>query len=514
MKRMLSYLLLLALLCSLCSAFAGAAENGSPEKELQWMERTLSFVEEKQELPEPELIAAQTRAPEETGLITIAPLMKRPATLFGREILLRNLLFSYGMPNQYYCVAIYANLYAEDQEPLDVYVEQFPEEAGIYSLQLTWDGYIEKTLYSFDVVYFTVVEENGELVPVEESFSYVQASAIMEENLATRMGFYTFESMENPENPTHLAKLNLQMNEESAAIAQVQTWPCTSQGDLQLTYDRNYMTVDNLDGLLIFEPKQCGWVTLRASLDHASAELPIEICTQPNGHQMLEPEIVSEPTETENGITRYRCGVCDAYYEERTWINPPVFIQFTDVIENDWYCDAVQFVVDRGLFNGVGPDQFAPHDVMTRAMLVTVLYRYSGDSVAWEPVFDDVSSGTWYSAAVTWAAQNGVVNGVGNGKFDPEGTITREQLATILYRYATKIGADTSARAELNFPDTDRLSSWAADGMQWAVAEGLIQGSGTGSDVKLLPDDGATRAQVATVLMRFIQKLQEATPEQ
>ena len=143
---------------------------------------------------------------------------------------------------------------------------------------------------------------------------------------------------------------------------------------------------------------------------------------------------------------------------------------------------------------------------MTRAMLVTVLWRYEGQPKGYQNTFTDVNAknGGWYIDAVAWAAANGVVNGVGNGRFDPEGKITREQMATILFRYAQKKGIDTSKRGSLGgFSDAERVSVYAKDALQWAVGEGIINGS----DGKLLPQGSATRAQVATILMRYIENI-------
>ena len=143
---------------------------------------------------------------------------------------------------------------------------------------------------------------------------------------------------------------------------------------------------------------------------------------------------------------------------------------------------------------------------MTRAMLVTVLWRYEGEPKAAANTFSDVKAGQWYTDAVSWAAANGVVDGVGNNRFDPDGNITREQMATILYRYCSGKGLDTSKRGDLSgFPDGNKVGSWAKDAVQWTVAEGII----SGSDGKLLPQGNATRAQVATILMRFIQNIVE-----
>ena len=174
--------------------------------------------------------------------------------------------------------------------------------------------------------------------------------------------------------------------------------------------------------------------------------------------------------------------------------------KFTDIPADAWYHEAVNFVFHRGYFGGTGDRTFEPETPMTRAMLVTVLWRYEGSPEDGGDIFTDVPpEGQWYSVPVAWAAKNKIVNGIGGGKFDPEGNITREQMAAILYRYAEWKGYKISAQAELNFPDAGRVSGWAEKAVKWAVAEGFIGGS----DGKLLPDGNATRAQVAAILMRF-----------
>lgn len=176
-------------------------------------------------------------------------------------------------------------------------------------------------------------------------------------------------------------------------------------------------------------------------------------------------------------------------------------LPFIDVDPTQWYKDGVEFAVFNGLMNGVSNNRFDPSGSMTRAMLVTVLWRYEGSPHEGTNVFSDVPDKEWYTDAVAWAAENAVVNGIGNGKFGPNGNITREQMATILFRYAQKKGLDTSKRGDLNgFPDAGNVSSYASEAISWAVGEGIINGS----DGKLLPQGNATRAQVATILMRFI----------
>ena len=177
-------------------------------------------------------------------------------------------------------------------------------------------------------------------------------------------------------------------------------------------------------------------------------------------------------------------------------------LPFTDVTEGDWFYDAVRCAYETGLMDGVGDSLFAPNSETTRAQLVTILYRLEGEpEVSGTSGFTDVEAGTWYTDAVAWAAANGIVNGVSETEFAPGKDITREQLATILFRYAESKGYDVSARADLSaYPDADQIQSYAAESVAWAVAEGLIQGF---EDNTLRPAGNATRAQIATILMRF-----------
>ncbi|MDC0819335.1 S-layer homology domain-containing protein [Flavonifractor plautii] len=179
----------------------------------------------------------------------------------------------------------------------------------------------------------------------------------------------------------------------------------------------------------------------------------------------------------------------------------PSGMPFTDVASGAWYYDAVSFVYKRGLMSGTGDNLFSPNVTTSRGMIVTILYRLDGSPSASSAGFTDVTSGQWYTDAVNWAAANDIVAGYGNGLFGPNDTVTREQMAVILYRYAQYKGYDTSASNSLNgYTDVGGVSSWALTAMQWANAEGLINGT---SSTTLSPTSGATRAEVAQILMRF-----------
>ena len=173
---------------------------------------------------------------------------------------------------------------------------------------------------------------------------------------------------------------------------------------------------------------------------------------------------------------------------------------YKDVNTRAWYHESIDFAIRGKLMNGIASDRFDPEGSMTRAMLVTVLWRYAGSPKEGTNRFTDVANGQWYTEAVAWAAENGVVNGVGNNRFDPEGKITREQMAAILYRYAKQPQTSGSLTS---FPDASRVSGYATDAMRWTVEQKIIGGS----DGRLDPQGNATRAQVAAILMRFIQNV-------
>ena len=168
----------------------------------------------------------------------------------------------------------------------------------------------------------------------------------------------------------------------------------------------------------------------------------------------------------------------------------------------------MKFASENGLFNGTSADTFSPDDAMTRAMLVTVLWRLDGKAEASKAsAFVDVPAKEYYADAVAWAAENGIVNGVDTTHFAPNDEVTREQIAAILFRYAEKKGVDTTKRADLNaFPDANKVSSYAKDAMAWANAADLIRGSKEGAQTLLNPQGTATRAQVAVILMRYTEK--------
>ena len=184
-------------------------------------------------------------------------------------------------------------------------------------------------------------------------------------------------------------------------------------------------------------------------------------------------------------------------------------LPFTDVRESDWFYEDVAFAYENGLFAGTSDTTFSPNASMTRAMLVTVLYRLEGQpAVNGRSGFSDVQYNGYYEDAVTWAADNGIVNGTSTTMFSPNANVTREQMAAILYRYAQYKKYNTVASSGLNgFTDHASVSGYAAASLEWAVAEKLVNGSAG----KLMPTGNATRAQVAAILHRFVENVAKTT---
>ena len=177
-------------------------------------------------------------------------------------------------------------------------------------------------------------------------------------------------------------------------------------------------------------------------------------------------------------------------------------LPFTDV-DGHWALDAIRFVYDQGLMTGTKETLFSPNKTLNRAMLATILYRMEGSpAVTGENPYTDVAAGTWYTDAVLWASEQGIVNGYGNGAFGPLDNITREQLAAMLLRYSDCKKYDTADRNDLtSYTDADAISPWALGALQWANAQGLVTGR---TETTLVPQGDTTRAETATILMRYL----------
>ncbi len=239
------------------------------------------------------------------------------------------------------------------------------------------------------------------------------------------------------------------------------------------------------------------------------------------GHDWGEWTVSKPQTETEDGEETRVCKNDASHQETRalpkqgeelpTLVPTKAFVSellenvpFTDVRASDWFAEAVQFVWNRGLMKGVSDSSFAPNMTMNRAMLVTILYRMDGEKKAGEESFADVKAGAYYSKAVAWASENGIVFGYDDGMFYPQITVTREQMVTILWRYISYTGKQPCGEGKLSeYQDEKEISNYAREPMAWAIGSGILQGTG---NHQLQPKCLSTRAQSATVIMRMIKE--------
>ena len=276
------------------------------------------------------------------------------------------------------------------------------------------------------------------------------------------------------------------------------TYTCSACGD---SYVADYVDAAGHDCETETVPATClGYGFVRESCKHCDYSVITEI-TAPLGHDYQA--VVTAPTLDEGGYTTHTCSRCgDSYVDSETPALGHKCAAYTD-IPTDWAKEGICFVIENGLMVGTTSTTFAPKDTLTRAMLVTVLYRMAGSPAVDAPSgFTDVADGQWYSDAIAWAAANGIVNGVGGNKFAPSEPVTREQLAAIFFRYAK----DEAPEADVlsGYPDAESVSTYARDAMAWAVSTGLVTGSKEADGPYLAPQGLAAREQAAAILMRYV----------
>ena len=276
------------------------------------------------------------------------------------------------------------------------------------------------------------------------------------------------------------------------------TYTCSACGD---SYVADYVDAAGHDCETETVPATClGYGFVRESCKHCDYSVITEI-TAPLGHDYQA--VVTAPTLDEGGYTTHTCSRCgDSYVDSETPALGHKCAAYTD-IPTDWAKEGICFVIENGLMVGTTSTTFAPKDTLTRAMLVTVLYRMAGSPAVDAPSgFTDVADGQWYSDAIAWAAANGIVNGVGGNKFAPSEPVTREQLAAIFFRYAKAEAPEADVLS--GYPDAESVSTYARDAMAWAVSTGLVTGSKEADGTYLAPQGLAAREQAAAILMRYV----------
>ena len=274
---------------------------------------------------------------------------------------------------------------------------------------------------------------------------------------------------------------------------------CTDCGALVSEGSVVAATGHDWDAGVISKPATCTEDGTRTYLCANCGQIRDEVI-KASGHSFGDWVVTKPATAAVKGEKQRTCAICG--YVETAEIDAlgyqKCYVTSFDDCGKIWYHEAIDFAVANGLMDGVADTKFDPDGAMTRAMVVTVLYREAGEPEVTAPsTFTDVAEGQWYFDAVAWAQENGVVTGVAADKFAPNDDVTREQLATILWRYAGK----PAAKADLSgFEDAESISGYALDAMNWAVEAGIL----AGDNGNLKPTANATRAEFATMIMRFL----------
>jgi hypothetical protein len=239
-------------------------------------------------------------------------------------------------------------------------------------------------------------------------------------------------------------------------------------------------------------------VTVPASAGAVKVEIPVKNATPGTVAVIVKAdgteEVVKTSVVTGNGVALTVSGDTTVKIIDNSKT-------FSDVPTSYWAADTIAFTTARNIFSGTGTATFAPEEKMTRGMLAQVLYGLADKpTVSGSAGFTDVTSGAWYADAVSWAAQQNLISGYGDGTFGAEDNVTREQLAFLLWKYA---GSPSAAQSTLNFKDADQASSYTQEALKWAKGTGIVSGTGDGV---LDPKGLATRAQVAQMLTNFLKQ--------
>ena len=510
MKKTIALLLLCTMLLSLVLPTSFAAETD--ELSLDVLAEALKYAQEhpSDALTEPAVSEAEQYAPakrlaQDDNLIIPSPLMEGLAATPNSSMPIMAILMKTGKAEQYYCTAIYRGQSIQG-EPIATHIGEFKTTPGMSEYKQYWhtDGV---SVGTYTVVHFTAQKVGSSLEPIEDSGSAVEVSVQWQVPSAKKLTFTDWET------GAELTALNMEVGDIALLAVKRATAPAYSGGDLYAACSGPFR-VEEYNGLLIVQAIGYGWGKLRVeNQSDVTAEIELSACIDPQGHHEDTPVVARETSAEVEGLIIHTCTLCGSVKRETVPCYLSYFWVFVDVPETAWFYAPVRNAVGKNLFRGVSTHHFGPDTKMTRAMLVTVLWRYEGSPEVGGTPFTDVRATDWYAPQVAWAAQNGVVNGVGNGKFDPEGEVTREQMAAILYRYAQKKGLDTTARGELGgFADRDKVSAWSKDALLWTVAGGIIGGAKEGGKLLLNPRNGATRAEVAAILVRFIDNIADPVP--
>lgn len=379
-----------------------------------------------------------------------------------------------------------------------------PVNAGSYKLVIAVaaddPNYVGSATVSFTISKATVT------VTVDDKEAYVGSD--MPELTYTVSGLASGESL--AVNPTLTCNADMDKPGEYAITASGAAVPATGNYNETITYVPGTLTVSrrpiNVGPTYDIDVVDSDNGSVKASLGNASEGSVITLTVTPDdGYKLGSITVIDEngdEVEVRRSGSEYKFTMPDSDVRvSARFVRDTGALPFNDVNAGDWFYDYVEYVYNNGIMDGVDNGVFSPNTATTRGMVVTVLYRLYGEpAVRGDSSFTDVAPGAYYADAVAWASNAGIVNGTSGTTFSPNDLVTREQFAAMLYRYMQYTGADTSARASLSgFADAGRVSSYAADALAWAVAEGVLNGR---SATEITPQGNCTRAEVAAMITR------------
>ena len=339
----------------------------------------------------------------------------------------------------------------------------------------------------------------------EHSYSYAVTTAPTVSAVGTLTGTCSKCSAKTTAALPKLSTENYTYSVEKAATcaaegSAVYIWKTTTYGTYRFTVTLPKTDTHTYDGGKVTKQATCkedGEKLYTCTVCNATKTEPIPKST---AHTYDGGRVTKQATCREDGEKLYTCTVCG---ESRTEALPKLdcpSARFSDITMNAWYHDAVDSALAGDLMKGESGTSFAPNKPLTRAMLATILYRVSGDKAQHSHPFTDVPSGRWFSDAIAWAYESGVVNGTSDDTFSPDDNVTREQAAAMLYRFA---GRPTASGDVTAFNDADKISAYAVEPLRWAVGEGIINGK---SEYTLDPLGTATRAEIAKIMTVWLAK--------
>lgn len=507
MKKLITLLLILSIINSLMLPAAAAESDEMPltEWELSFDPASSVLYDSKDAI---EYIQARINVPSrrntmEDNLVFPGPMLEDHSFTPGsRSVFAVGTIYT-GKVGQYYCLLVYKGSEPEG-DPVCVMYDYFGSQEGMYT------KYFIVNTSDWEIGQYTAVTctavLQGDVLQAVENTAFMTHIYCNSESSTPET--YMLRDPDTKERTDHIF-----IDPEMINIIELGRSPVPSYGSTSydVICDQKLVDIQNAGGILFLTPLRYGSGELKIEFkDGAIYTAHIDVCIDQAGHNFYTIAEAADPSVNREGYVVKGCFKCNCVVRERIPSKMESFQHLKDIPQDSWYYNYVQEAFFRDLFKGVSSDAFEPEQAMTRSMLVTVLWRYEGSPEAADGRFTDVPQNVWYTEAVNWAASKEIVNGIGKGEFDPEGKITREQMAVILYRYAKWKGLNTEVLGSFeSFVDGALVSPWAYEGLAWTIGHGIIGGVKDGNVLSLQPQGDATRAQVSAILIRFIQNISE-----